>query len=78
MHESNGGIENMNHLYFVVSFCRTLIASITINPAMMAFVVATACTIFPAIPLDSKRLCKGMPNEEALIFAAAVTNSTAN
>lgn len=50
----------------------------TINPAIIALVVATACTILPAIPLASKRLCKGIPNEAARIFAAAVTNSTAN
>lgn len=61
-----------------MSFFSTLIASMTIKPAITAFVVATACTMLPAIPLASKRLCKGMPNEAARMFAAAVTNSTAN
>ena len=61
-----------------MSLFSTLIASMTINPAITAFVVATACTIFPAIPLASKRFWRGMPNEAALMFAAAVTNSTAN
>lgn len=56
----------------------TLIASITIKPAMIAFVVATAWTILPAMPLASKRLCNGIPKEAALMFAAAVTNSTAS
>jgi hypothetical protein len=56
----------------------TLIASITIKPAIIALVVATAWIMFPATPLASKRLCNGIPKEEALILAAAVTNSTAS
>lgn len=50
----------------------------TIKPAITALVVATACTMLPAIPLASKRLCSGMPNEAARMLAAAVTNSTAS
>uniref|UniRef100_A0A0A9EHN5 SAE2 n=1 Tax=Arundo donax TaxID=35708 RepID=A0A0A9EHN5_ARUDO len=34
--------------------------------------------MFPATPFASKRLCCGIPKEEALMLAAAVTNSTAN
>ncbi|KAF7841000.1 putative receptor-like protein kinase [Senna tora] len=56
----------------------TLIASMTISPAMIAFVVATACTMLPAIPLASKMLWRGIPNEAARMLAAAVTNSTAS
>jgi hypothetical protein len=55
-----------------------LIASITIKPAIIALVVATAWTMFPATPLASKRLCSCIPKDEALILAAAVTNSTAS
>mmetsp|Transcript_31670 Transcript_31670/g.76664 ORF Transcript_31670/g.76664 Transcript_31670/m.76664 type:complete len:233 (-) Transcript_31670:1184-1882(-) len=47
----------------------------TCNPATIAFVVAIAGMIFPAMPLASYRLCSGpMENTYERRFEAAVTN----
>lgn len=56
---------------------RILSDSITIKAAMMAFVVAIAGMMFPAIDLMSNLDLVAMPNMCDLMFAAAVTKSIA-
>ena len=55
----------------------SLSASITMKPAMMAFVVAIAWMMLPAMPLASNSDCSGMPKQCDLRFAAAATTVTA-